>query len=93
MKTLREKLEEKLEKQHADLEKSIKWLGIRRYASASMLILSIFAMHSAGFDAGTVVFMFFTLPLLIVYGLQTNKLSKRKAELAELEKTILHGKT
>ncbi len=92
MKTLQQKIESKLEKQHSDLESSIMWLNIRRIISGSILVLSALAMYVSGPDAGLVFFLFFVLPSLIIYWLQTNKVKKKQSELLELEKTILSGK-
>ena len=92
MKTLRQKIEEKIEKEHKNLESSITWLNVRRIISGSILVLSALAMYASGPDAGLVFFLFFVLPSLIIYWLQTNKVKKKQSKLLELEKTILSGK-
>lgn len=92
MKTLREKIESKLEKQHSDLESAIKWLNIRRFISGAVITLGALAMYSVGADAGLVFFLFFVLPALIIYAFQTNKNKKLQIKLSELEKTIMSNK-
>ena len=91
MKTLKQKIEDKFEKEHSNLETSIKWMEFRRILSGIILTLSALAMYASGPDAGLVFLLFFVLPSLILYVLQTNKLKKKKAKLLELEKTILRG--
>jgi len=92
MKTLQQKIESKLEKQHSDLESSIMWLNIRRFISAAVIVLGALAMYAGSADAGFLFFFVFVLPALIIYAVQTNKEKKLQAKLLDLEKTILSNK-
>ena len=92
MKTLRQKIEEKVEKEYSELESAIKWLNVRRFISGAVIALGALAMYAAGADAGLVFFLFFVLPGLVIYGLQTIKLQKMKEKISDLEAKVLSGK-
>lgn len=89
MKNLKEKIEKKIEDKHESLEKTIRWLRFRRFISGFVVVFSAFLMYIGGADLGLFLFIFFCLPALIIYGLQSNRIRKHEEELLTFEKMIL----
>ena len=89
---MKHKILAKLEKEHSNLESSIRFLKARRV----FVMILFFVIHLVAFmiggEAPYVGFLIFGFPLLVIYGLQGNKLSNKNRRLNDLEKTILNSK-
>ena len=89
---IKNKVQQKLEKEYETLESDSKWLSIRREILGTFLILILGGGYIAGIDAFVVLLIFIGIPFGLVYYSQGKKLANMLIRINDLEKTIMGQK-
>jgi hypothetical protein len=89
---IKNKVQQKLEKEYAKLESEAKWLDIRKKISAGIAGGSLIIGSMAGVEGGVIMFIFFGIPFGILFFMQGLALDKKNKRINELEQMLMSSK-